>query len=255
MRRLLFLILPSMVLLAAGSSLAQNWHWISPKPQGVAENAIAAFGSQEWMVGALGTIATTSDGAQTFVSQSSGTTANLNGVFFFDATHGWAVGDSGTILVTSDGGQHWAPQNSGSSRKLRGVYFTSLLKGFAVGDYRTLLETLDGGNTWAGLGSVVLSLDAVTFTDAQHGFICGDTGSILLTTDGGNSFNLVQTGTTAHLLALSFADANHGFAVGLGGVVVTTSDGGHSWSSQVISTDDLVGLAVLSATQAYALGG
>jgi len=254
MRRLLLFILPSLVSLVSGSSLAQNWHWISPKPQGVSVNAIAVFGSQEWLVGDLGTIATTTDGAQSFASQSSETSANLNGVFFFDANHGWAVGDAGTIVATSDGGRHWAPQTSGSSRKLRGVYFTSLLKGFAVGDYRTLLETLDGGQTWAGLGSVVLTLDAVTFTDPLHGFICGDTGSILLTTDGGTSFNLVQTGTTAHLLAMSFADANHGFAVGLGGVVVTTSDGGHSWSSQVIGSDDLVGVAVLSATQVYALG-
>jgi photosystem II stability/assembly factor-like uncharacterized protein len=247
------LLFGSFLSLAAGTAAAQNWRWLSPKPQGVSVNAITVVGGQEWLVGDFGTISTTSDGAQTFGPQTSGTFANLNAVFFFDANHGWAVGDSGTIVATSDGGQHWTAQVSQSSRKLRGVYFTSQLKGFVVGDYRTLLETTDGGKTWAGLGSAVLSLDGITFTDPQHGFICGDTGSILLTTDGGATFNLVQTGTTAHLLSIAFADANHGFAVGLGGAVVTTSDGGHSWSAQVIGPDDLASLVVLSPTQAYAI--
>src|ERR1700733_9827933 len=102
MRRLVYFLPPSLILLVPGASRAQNWHWISPKPQGVSVNAVAVFGSQEWLVGALGTIAITTDGAQSFAAQSSGTSANLNGVFFFDANHGWAVGDSGTIVATSD---------------------------------------------------------------------------------------------------------------------------------------------------------
>ena len=241
-------------LLLPRGALAQGWHWVSPKPQGVAVNAVTFIGGQSWLVGALGTIATTTDGAQTFSAQNSGVAVDLYGVFFLDGQRGWAVGDLGTILHTVDGGQHWRPQPSQASRKLRGVYFTDPLHGVVVGDDRTLLQTQDGGQTWTGRGSALLSLDAVVFTDALHGAICGDTGQILTTDDGGNTFNTIQTSSTVHLLALAFADANHGFAVGQAGAVITTNDGGHSWLVQTVGSDDLVAVVTVSAVQAYALG-
>jgi photosystem II stability/assembly factor-like uncharacterized protein len=60
--------------------------------------------------------------------QNSGTTKNLNDVYFTDANTGYAVGDSGTILKTTDGG-NWVAQNSGTKKCLHSVYFLDLMTG------------------------------------------------------------------------------------------------------------------------------
>src|SRR5215475_7753363 len=55
--------------------------------------------------GAGGRISQSTDGGITWTDQASGTSANLNDVFFAsDALRGIAVGDSGTILWTANGG-------------------------------------------------------------------------------------------------------------------------------------------------------
>ena len=43
---------------------------------------------------------------------SSGTSNNLFGVSFPDASNGWAAGANGTILHTFDGGATWEPQGN-----------------------------------------------------------------------------------------------------------------------------------------------
>jgi photosystem II stability/assembly factor-like uncharacterized protein len=56
------------------------------------------------VVGAGGTILRTTDGGETWVSQSSGTGNILYGVFFTSTNTGTAVGARGTILRTTTGG-------------------------------------------------------------------------------------------------------------------------------------------------------
>ena len=57
-------------------------------------------------VGAGGRISHSTDAGITWTDQTSGTSANLNDVFFAsDALRGIAVGDSGTILWTANGGE------------------------------------------------------------------------------------------------------------------------------------------------------
>jgi photosystem II stability/assembly factor-like uncharacterized protein len=80
--------------------------------------------------------------------QNSGTTNNLNSVYFTDANTGYAVGDSGTIIKTNDGGDNWGIQSSGTSADLYSVQFTDSLTGYAVGDSSIILKTIDGGENW-----------------------------------------------------------------------------------------------------------
>jgi len=82
--------------------------------------------------------------------QNSGTTNNLNSVYFTDPDNGWAVGDSGTILHTSDGGLNWVTQSSNTTFKLNAVFFTETDNGYAVGNGiypvrgNIILKTIDG---------------------------------------------------------------------------------------------------------------
>jgi MYXO-CTERM domain-containing protein len=245
--------------LAAPRASAQGWNWLSPLPQGIAVNAVSFAGSQAWMVGAQGSIVTTTDLGQTFTSQKAPTIADLFGVFFLPSgMDGWAVGAAGTILHTANGGQTWTAQNSQSSRKLNGVVFTDSQHGYAVGDYRTLLVTSDGGQSWGGLDGQLLSLNAITATDANHIYAVGDSGGILVSTDGGSTFNVVSTPTSNHLLAVAFTDAMHGYAVGAAGTLLVSSDGGQSWSQVPavgsVNPPDLVAVTSISTTKVFLMG-
>ncbi len=243
----------------ASRASAQAWNWLSPLPQGIAVNAMTFVGGQGWFVGAQGSVLTSSDLGQTFVTLHTPTQSDLYAIAMLpDGATGWAVGDAGTILHTTNGGQTWTTQVSQSSRRLNGVVFRDALHGFVVGDYRTLLVTSDGGITWGGLDGQLLSLNAVTLTDAQHVYVVGDSGGVLVSTDGGNTFNTVATPTTEHLLAVAFSSNLNGYAVGAEGTLIVTTDGGQTWKLVSVTTkpnpDDLVAVVVVSATQIYLLG-
>jgi hypothetical protein len=95
-----------------------------------------------WAVGFDGRILKTTDGGQTWISQTSGTTANLFSVSFVSDSKGWAVGNNGTIISTIDGGLTWNSDASGvsSSISLFGVFFRNQSLGWAVGSNGTILK-------------------------------------------------------------------------------------------------------------------
>jgi photosystem II stability/assembly factor-like uncharacterized protein len=119
-------------------------------------------GQNGWAVGWSGTIIHTADAGATWTEQNSGvagilnsvwfidanigaqqtsnTTADLIGIFFFDAQNGWAVGSKNTIMNTTDGGTTWTQQKtSTASDAIRAVVFTSLDSGLSAGS---------GGHIW-----------------------------------------------------------------------------------------------------------
>ena len=111
------------------------------------------------VVGNNGTILLSIDGTNfSTITQTSGVTANFNGVTFFDAHVGWAVGDSGALVVTKDGGLIWEDQTVTDSRtglkvtgNLNSVAFYNLNDGLVVGDAGLILRTSDSGYTWASM--------------------------------------------------------------------------------------------------------
>ncbi len=65
--------------------------------------------NEGWAVGEFGVILHTSNGGDSWQSQTSGTQAHLFDVDFISSTKGIIPGDSCLILYTSDGGQNWLP--------------------------------------------------------------------------------------------------------------------------------------------------
>lgn len=155
----------------------------------------------------------------------SGTSADLNAVWFPDAQHGHAVGGGGTILATADGGAKWTRQ-------------------YACALSSPCLAT--------SRDRVTNTLLAVDFVDAFHGWATGADGTILATNDGGTTWTaelacqetsiavvrqycnqLSADRVTVDLHGVSFADATHGWAVGDKETILNTSDGGHTWVQQI----------------------
>jgi photosystem II stability/assembly factor-like uncharacterized protein len=105
----------------------------------------AADDSTVWAVGSGGSIQYTSDAGATWTTQTSGTSADLNGVSAADADHAWAVGEGGAIVYTSDAGATWTTQTSGTSADLNGVSAADADHAWAVGARGTILHTENRG--------------------------------------------------------------------------------------------------------------
>ena len=73
-------------------------------------------------------------------AQSSGTSNDLNEVYFSCLNVGWAVGDNNTVVTTGDGGANWTSQNAGVTGDLHSVFFIDLNTGWIVGDSGTILK-------------------------------------------------------------------------------------------------------------------
>ena len=137
-------------------------------------------------MGYIGTIIRTINGGTNWTSQYSGTTNDLEGVYFTDANNGTAVGFYGTILRTTNGGTNWILQYTGTPDHLYGVCFTDANTGTAVGWAGRILRTTNGGTNWISqIYGIANFLFDVSFIDANTGTTSGKNGTILRTTNGG----------------------------------------------------------------------
>ena len=133
--------------------------------------------------------------AQTWIAQSSGTTASLRGVSAVSPAVVWASGTRGTYLRTLDGGATWhaAVVPDAVDLDFRAVHAldgnTAWLMSSGPGDKSRIYKTADGGVHW----SLLLTnpdangfFDALAFWDKAHGIVLGDQVRgrfVVLTTD------------------------------------------------------------------------
>ncbi len=176
-----------------------------------------------------------------WVSQNSGTTASLDGVYFADENNGWVAGWGQIILHTTNGGETWGLQNTPVT-SLHCIFFTDLMNGWASGLGGDVVHTTNGGDTWVFQDNLdYQDIFKLYFTDANNGWAAGGffdylSGSygraIYNTTDGGNNWN-VQYDVTfqAELQSIYFLDDNTGYAAG-GSAIMKTTDGGSNWFIQ-----------------------
>lgn len=136
-----------------------------------------------WIVGDDGVILRTTNGAETWTKQESGTGERLSSVFFVDRNNGWAAGRHGLILHTTNGGASWAAQNTPTTEDLSSVKFIDPDNGFCIGLRNILLQTTDGGAGWsryqldlAGYGPMDMC-----FAGAGNGWIVGTNGLVIRT--------------------------------------------------------------------------
>jgi len=204
------------------------------------------------LVGVLGTLQLN---AQTWVTQTSGTSNDLWGLSFVDAVTGWASGSAGTILATVDGGTTWTPQTSGVTVPiLRNIEMFDAMTGWTIGDNGTILSTVDGGVNWtAQTSGVSVTLREASFISASKGWACGATGTILTTSDGGANWNSQISGTNQILRDVQFINTNRGYAVGVAGTIVFYNQPVITLSGVLTAFTTVVGTP--SATQSFTADG
>jgi hypothetical protein len=98
-----------------------------------------------WITGNNGLIMKTSNAGINWVTQSSGVSNNLCGVFFNNNSTGWIVGSNGLLLKTINGGTNWVVQQTGTTYQLSNVFFPNLTTGWISASNGLILKTTNGG--------------------------------------------------------------------------------------------------------------
>lgn len=240
---------------------------------------------------ALGEIYHTTDGGQTFTTQ---TTQNYtNAIHMLNSSEGYAGGYNGRVYRTTDGGATWNVLGSIGGTLLSISFPPSSDTGYCSGDYGKIYSITSTGVSSMSSG-VISSLRSISFPSSDLGWTCGSSliinyngswsqqdppsesyngifminntigwavgalGVIVNTTDGGLNWNY-QTNPDASnrtLLDVFFLNANEGWAVGNSGVILHTTDGGTAWSIEGsgLTTNMLRAVQFTSSTNGYILG-
>jgi photosystem II stability/assembly factor-like uncharacterized protein/subtilisin-like proprotein convertase family protein len=218
--------------------------WEILKNQPVSFNSVDFINANEgWAVGSSGipfdegVIMHTTNGGQTWTSQSNPIIESVDKVFFLDENNGWVVSNDwwGQIAHTTNGGQTWIAQTNPTKNPIVDVFFINPDKGWAVGMDSTILRTTNGGQTWLRTDLTVSNnwyFRSVFFIDEMHGWAVGVYGVIMLTNDGGITWQEVVNGIGESLQSVFFIDPMNGWAVGDAGTILRSIDGGYTWFEQ-----------------------
>ena len=189
-----------------------------------------------YAVGRKGRIIKTANAGTSWDTVSSGTSNDLNAVYFNDADNGVMLGSGGMIRKTSNAGASWTDSYTGLTSALNSCFFTDPDTGYAVGAGGSIIKSYDGGSNWNLLSSgFTNALLSVLFRNADTGIVTGTAGLILYTTNGGTNWTQVFAQTGGFINAVWMTSATNGFM--MGDPVVSrwslwkTTNGGTNWDS------------------------
>ena len=199
-----------------------------------------------------GTILKTTDGGESWTSNSSGTFDNINVIYFIPRSKGMIgfIGGSFSNAVseknlpfkkTTDGGTNWTIIESKiPPYSINTIYFLNADTGFAAGSLYTqckyysscydnyILKTTNRGIDWDTINmkvgiDVEATIKSMFFTDIKTGYAVGNTqendGLFVKTMDGGNTWlgmriSKIQDFDLRRFNSIYFTDQNTGYASG-----------------------------------------
>jgi photosystem II stability/assembly factor-like uncharacterized protein len=189
-------------------------------------------------VGGAGTILGTTNGGQTWLPQTSGSTATLEGVSC-SGSDCVAVGTTGAILGSTNGGATWTAQTSGVTVTLEGVSCNSggcvVVGNAPTSGSGTILTSANGGGTWtpssSGVPATLDGIACVSSTCYAVGTIPtgSTTAAILSSTNQGATWTQQVSNAPLALSSVACVDADDCFAGGAIGTVMATNNGRSTW--------------------------
>lgn len=185
-----------------------------------------------------------------WVNTTSGTSVNLNDVYFISADTGFVAGDSLTIRKTVNGGNSWSNVTIdnlglGASAAVKKITFNSnKTVGIAVGNFGNnyyFLRSTDGGNTWNKTSQITtFGINAVSFYDTLQVFAVGDTSELFYSGSAGSTWTLnTFNGFDRSITDISCKNGTCVACLTSGAIYKTTSANG-SWN--IIKQTDSINL-------------
>ncbi len=223
-------------------SLSAQIGWVQQN-SGTTERFKSVFALDQntvWAAGMNGTIVKTTNGGDSWISQSISTSFNNNSLSFIDSLHGWIAEYNfypfrqGKVLHTSDGGETWTEQLYISNFLLNSIIFSNNKYGWVVGSNGIMFATTNSGSSWfyqyANSGGEWLY--SVYFIDYKTGWTVGDLqGLVYKTIDSGINWYPQNTPIPMTMLSVFFINDTIGWAAGYDGSIIKTTNGGISWSN------------------------
>lgn len=198
---------------------------------------------------------------QTWNAVTSGTTQDLNGVYFTSTSTGFIVGNTGTIRKSTDGGLNWTSTTSPITNDLTDVYFADAFMGYACGTNGRVIRTSNAGVAWSLLTSLPTSqtlngIRSRVFSGSYAILTVGNSGTIYVSPNNGGNWSPATSGTSANLYDAEMgSNVLNAWVVGASGTILATTDGGGTWNPQTSGTANaLRGVFFTSLTQGWAVG-
>jgi photosystem II stability/assembly factor-like uncharacterized protein len=192
----------------------------------------------------------------TWNAQTSGTTQNINSVYFTSTSNGFVAGDAGIILKTSNSGSSWAAVSSGISDKINSIFPSSTSVLYFATDNPSLYKSTNNGSSWNSQSpQTSTEINSLSFFSDNTGAFVGQGGKINRTLNGGQIWNNVSSGTNANLDDVTFASSSVLYISGQAGTILKSVDTGASWSAQNSGiSQNINSICFLDQSKGYACG-
>ena len=109
----------------------------------------------------------------------SGTTTELNSIFFYDYEVGYACGDSGIVIKSIDSGKTWQSLQTPVTNDLNDLYVLTQNALCIVGSQGTTLFSGNGGSSWT-VSPALIQDDLLSVSFSGTIGICGGTSQTIL---------------------------------------------------------------------------
>jgi photosystem II stability/assembly factor-like uncharacterized protein len=260
-----------------GTVTLSDMHWISD--------------NEGWICsGFLGEIYHTTDGGQTFETQT--TQYSTNAIYMLNSSEGYAGGWNGRVYKTTNGGVNWVVHGSigntlldidflpnsdsgycsgynGKIYKITSNGISSMSSGVAANLYSISFPGRQGwvcgeqvilhfNGSWVGdQSNPTETYNAIHMDSETTGWVAGDNGVIIHTTNGFNwDYQTNPDSLNRTLNDIFFLTANEGWAIGDGGRLLHTTNAGTNWNIilEGWTTNMLRAVQFTSSTNGYVLG-
>ena len=192
----------------------------------------------------------------------SGTTVNLNDVYFLNKDTGFFAGDGLIFKKTVNGGANWSNVSIDSSVNNGNIIKVAFNKnqtiGIAIAELNNnscfFLRSVDNGNSWTAIQQVAGLMKSIAFYANDKILIAGDIGEMYKSESGGLSWNLINTNIFNDITDIACANNQTCYTCSEGAVIhktINTNTWNNSYSGTAINFKSST---VISSDSAFSVG-
>lgn len=180
-----------------------------------------------WSCGGNGTLIKTTNGGDTWIATSTGSTAYLTCLYFVDENTGWIGSSQSVIKKTTNGGVSWYSAPLQTTDFSADFFFLNAQTGFVTSHDSKIHKTTNGGTSWDLLIASSNAYGQIQFFDADNGVVVAPS-YFAKTSNGGLTWNrILYDGVNQ---AMVFLNQQTGWVTGTASLRKTI-DGGNTWST------------------------